>query len=343
MRACPPCCPAGRARQRRTVTFTYDEAGRIVAETDPLGRRTTTRFSANSLRPEASRCRVARSGRLSTTSWAACSPPPTPWAARKARLPRRLPRPLADRAHRCQGRQEAPRVERLRPTQPLHRLLGQATRYEYDAHGHLAAVTNALDETVRFERLADGQASRWNCQTAPPKSSNTTRSASSFNTATAPATPAAGNATAAASRSLRRRQPAQAALGIRRAGQARGAAKRRRRSVRDLSLHLRRRQPAVRRDAARRHRAAPALRRLRAVARTSAARPAIAAAETHQAKPSFARDAVGRLLQQTTTRPSRPTPGAGTGCSWRRTATQAGAAIGVTASSVTFSYDKAAG
>ncbi|MDR3101083.1 MAG: DUF6531 domain-containing protein, partial [Paraburkholderia sp.] len=35
----------------RTVAFEYDDAGRIVAETDPLGRITRTRYDGNSMRP----------------------------------------------------------------------------------------------------------------------------------------------------------------------------------------------------------------------------------------------------------------------------------------------------
>ncbi|KVK78136.1 hypothetical protein WJ47_17075 [Burkholderia ubonensis] len=35
----------------RTVAFEYDDAGRIVAETDPLGRTTRTRYDGNSMRP----------------------------------------------------------------------------------------------------------------------------------------------------------------------------------------------------------------------------------------------------------------------------------------------------
>ncbi|MBF5012706.1 RHS repeat-associated core domain-containing protein [Burkholderia pseudomultivorans] len=35
----------------RTVVFEYDDAGRIVAETDPLGRTTRTRYDGNSMRP----------------------------------------------------------------------------------------------------------------------------------------------------------------------------------------------------------------------------------------------------------------------------------------------------
>ncbi|KVD51221.1 hypothetical protein WS61_03075 [Burkholderia sp. ABCPW 11] len=35
----------------RTVEFEYDNAGRIVAETDPLGRTTRTRYDGNSMRP----------------------------------------------------------------------------------------------------------------------------------------------------------------------------------------------------------------------------------------------------------------------------------------------------
>ena len=37
--------------QPRVVEFAYDEAGRIVSETDPLGRVTSTRYHLNSLRP----------------------------------------------------------------------------------------------------------------------------------------------------------------------------------------------------------------------------------------------------------------------------------------------------
>ncbi|WP_423391487.1 RHS repeat-associated core domain-containing protein [Burkholderia sp. LMG 21824] len=35
----------------RTAVFEYDDAGRIVAETDPLGRTTRTRYAGNSMRP----------------------------------------------------------------------------------------------------------------------------------------------------------------------------------------------------------------------------------------------------------------------------------------------------
>jgi RHS repeat-associated protein len=147
------------ADQPRIVELIYDEAGRIVAETDPLGRVTSTRYHFNSMRP----AEVALPGGAT-------------WRAEYDHLGRLLattdPLERVER-HRYPEHSLSPRPitridarggEKQLQWNPRGLLTsftdcsGRTTRYDYDFHGHLASVTNALDQTVRFDRLADGQA-----------------------------------------------------------------------------------------------------------------------------------------------------------------------------------------
>ena len=141
----------------RSLSFEYDSAGRIVAEIDPLGRRTGTRYDGNSMR-------IAE---LTLPGGAS-------WRAEYDHLGRRLA--TFDPLGRCERHEYGAGLSPL----PLARIdargarqsmawndfgqmtactdcSGKTTRYDYDEHGQLAAVTDALGRSTRYERLPTGE------------------------------------------------------------------------------------------------------------------------------------------------------------------------------------------
>ncbi len=144
----------------RIVAFEFDAAGRIVSETDPLGRVTRTAYDGNSLR--VSQLVLADGAR---------------WSAAYDYLGRLLhstdplgrthayeygdgldPLPLASIDPRGGRRSMAWNGRGLLTS--YTDCSGKTTRYEYDADGRLAVATNALGEVTRFERLRSGEAVR---------------------------------------------------------------------------------------------------------------------------------------------------------------------------------------
>ncbi len=149
------------AGQERTVRFAYDEAGRIVAETDVLGRTTATRYDGNSLRPSAITLpdgstwraeydylgRMTRSidplGRVETYEYATDSLAPWPVARIDAK-----------------GGRKTLEWNRGGQLVAFTDCSQRTTRYAYDRYGRLVAVTNALEQTTRVHRLPTGQPER---------------------------------------------------------------------------------------------------------------------------------------------------------------------------------------
>jgi YD repeat-containing protein len=145
--------------QPRTVRFDFDEAGRIISETDVLGRTTTTRYHLNSLRPEAVQ-----------------SPDGNQWKAEYDYLGRLLkttdplgreekfeyvkeslsPWPMA-RVDAKGGRKQL-QWNRTGQLTAYTDCSGKTSRFDYDVFGNLIASTNALEQTTRIERLPTGQA-----------------------------------------------------------------------------------------------------------------------------------------------------------------------------------------
>ncbi len=142
---------------QREVAFEYDDAGRIVRETDALGRVTTTSYDANSLRvsqltlPDGSRWRAQYDylGRLTA------SIDPLGRRDRYEYADSLSPLPLVHVDARG-GRQHSEwdaRGQLLSYTD----CSGKVTRYRYDADGYLASVTDALGQTTRYQRLRTGE------------------------------------------------------------------------------------------------------------------------------------------------------------------------------------------
>ena len=146
--------------QERKVLLDYDDAGRIVAETDVLGRTTATRYHRNSLRPEAVtladgsewKAEYDHLGRLLKTI--------DPLGhEERYRYPEGSASPLPMARIDAKGGEKTLRWSRSGQLTAYTDCSGKTTRYEYDAFGHLVAATNALDQTTRIERLPTGQAS----------------------------------------------------------------------------------------------------------------------------------------------------------------------------------------
>ena len=136
----------------RTHPFEYDEAGRIVVETDPLGRVTRTGYDGNSLRVS----------RLTL-------PDGAQWLAEYDHLGRLLrstdPLGRGESYEYPEGPAPWPhshidaRGGRQRMAWDSRGLLiaytdcsGKITRHDYDADGQLLATTDALGHVTRFER-----------------------------------------------------------------------------------------------------------------------------------------------------------------------------------------------
>ena len=149
---------AQRQAKQRRVEFEYDDAGRIVSETDVLGRSTTTRYHGNSLRPAAIqaadgsqwKAEYDHLGRLLRTADPlgreesfeypdACA---SPW-------------PIA-RIDAKGGRKELA-WSRSGQLVSFTDCSGKTTRYAYDHRGDLISATNALKQTTRIDRLPTRQ------------------------------------------------------------------------------------------------------------------------------------------------------------------------------------------
>jgi RHS repeat-associated protein len=146
--------------QERKVLFDYDEAGRIVGETDVLGRTTTTRYHRNSLRPEAVtrpdgselKAEYDHIGRLLKTI--------DPLGREERyRYPEGSASPLPTVRVDAKGGKKTLRWNKSGQLIAYTDCSGKTSRYEYDAFGYLVATINALGQTTRIERLPTGQPS----------------------------------------------------------------------------------------------------------------------------------------------------------------------------------------
>ena len=141
----------------RAIGFEYDAAGRIIRETDPLGRITETVYDGNSMRvrqltlPGGARWRAEYDylGRLLTTI------DPLERVERYDYPEGLSPLPLV-RIDAKGGRQSM--TWNLRGQMTAYTdCSGKATRYDYDASGHLASITDAIGNSTRFENLPTGE------------------------------------------------------------------------------------------------------------------------------------------------------------------------------------------
>jgi RHS repeat-associated protein len=144
--------------QERTVRFDYDEAGRIVSETDVLGRTTTTRYHHNSIRPAAVTlpdgsqwiAEYDHLGRLLKTTdplgrEETCAYPEasaSPWPIERSD---------------AKGGKKVLEWSRSGQLVSYTDCSNKTTRYAYDLHGRVVEITNALEHTTRIERLPTGQ------------------------------------------------------------------------------------------------------------------------------------------------------------------------------------------
>ncbi|WGS52594.1 DUF6531 domain-containing protein [Paraburkholderia sp. D15] len=144
----------------RQIAFEYDDAGRIIAETDPLGRTTLTRYDANSLRPAQVtlpdgsiwRATYDRQGRLLNTR----DP-----LGRTDRY--EYPEALTALPHAhidARGGRKTLEWNRLGELVEYTDCSGKVTRYEYDALGRLIATENAIGERVHYTRRPTGETLR---------------------------------------------------------------------------------------------------------------------------------------------------------------------------------------
>jgi RHS repeat-associated protein len=141
----------------RSIGFAYDTLGRIVAETDPLGRRTQTRYDGNSMRirqltlPGEARWRADYDhlGRLLTTA------DPLGRVESYEYGPGLRPLPLAHTDAR--GGRQTMTWNRLGQMTSYTDCSGKTTRYAYDGAGYLATLTDALGHSTRFQRLPTGE------------------------------------------------------------------------------------------------------------------------------------------------------------------------------------------
>ena len=141
----------------RSIAFEYDAAGRLVAETDPLGRRTGTTYDGNSVRvsevttPDGARWRADYDhlGRVRATI------DPLQRTERYEYAEGLSPLPVA-RVDARGGRQTMT-WNALGLMTAYTDCSGKTTRYAYDAAGYLASVTDALGNHTRFERLPTGE------------------------------------------------------------------------------------------------------------------------------------------------------------------------------------------
>lgn len=141
----------------REVGLKYDEAGRIVSETDPLGRTTATRYAGNGLRvsevnlPDGSRWRAEYDlqGRLLSTI------DPLGRIERYEYPEGLMPWPAAHIDARG-GRKTMGWSQRGQLVCYTD-CSGKSTHYEYDNDGHLRAMVDALGQRTEFTRRRTGE------------------------------------------------------------------------------------------------------------------------------------------------------------------------------------------
>jgi RHS repeat-associated protein len=141
----------------RAIAFEYDAAGRIIKETDPLGRTTETGYDGNSMRvrqltlPGGARWRAEYDylGRLLSTI------DPLERVERYEYPEGFSPLPVA-RIDAKGGRQSMT-WNALGQISSYTDCSGKTTRYEYDRAGYLASVTDAIGNSTRFEHLPTGE------------------------------------------------------------------------------------------------------------------------------------------------------------------------------------------
>lgn len=141
----------------RTIAFEYDDASRITGETDPLGRHTQTSYDGNSVRiryltlPGGARWRSDYDylGRLLRTI------DPLERVAQYEYPQGISPYPTA-RIDAGGGRQTMTWNTRGQLTSYTD-CSGKTTHYEHDARGYLAAVINALGQRTAFDNLPTGE------------------------------------------------------------------------------------------------------------------------------------------------------------------------------------------
>ncbi|RDU95216.1 RHS repeat-associated core domain-containing protein [Trinickia dinghuensis] len=141
----------------RRIAFEYDEAGRIVVETDPMGRITRTRYDGNSLRvaetvlPDGGTWQATydRQGRLLTAR------DPLGQSERYEYLAALTSLPVAHIDAR--GGRKALEWSPLGQLVAYTDCSGKTTRYEYDAAGRLKASINALGERTGYTRRPTGE------------------------------------------------------------------------------------------------------------------------------------------------------------------------------------------
>ena len=141
----------------RRIAFEYDQAGRIVAETDPLGRTTRTRYDGNGLRvaetvmPDGGKWQATydRQGRLLT------SRDPLGHTEQYEYLAALTSLPVAHIDAR--GGRKTLQWNRLGQLVAYTDCSGKTTRYEYDVAGRLTASINALGERTAYSRRLTGE------------------------------------------------------------------------------------------------------------------------------------------------------------------------------------------
>ncbi|NHZ39904.1 RHS repeat-associated core domain-containing protein [Massilia aquatica] len=144
----------------RTIAFEYDPLGRIVAETDPLGRTTRTAYDGNSLRVTQLTAADGKRwtahydylGRLLSTT------DPLGRTARQEYPPGLSPYPVA-RVDARGGRSTLEWNRRGLLTSYTD-CSGKTTAYDYDADGLLAEAIDPLGQRTRIERLRSGEPAR---------------------------------------------------------------------------------------------------------------------------------------------------------------------------------------
>ncbi|GLU35765.1 RHS repeat-associated core domain-containing protein [Trinickia caryophylli] len=141
----------------REVKLVYDEAGRIVEETDPLGRTTRTRYDGNSMRPteielpDGSRWHAEydRQGRLLRTR------DPLGRETRYEYPEALTALPVAQIDAR--GGRKTLQWNALGQLTAYTDCSGKTSRYEYDSYGRLVAFLNPQGERTGFERRLTGE------------------------------------------------------------------------------------------------------------------------------------------------------------------------------------------
>jgi YD repeat-containing protein len=139
--------------QPRQARLAYDEAGRIVSETDVLGRSTTTRYHRNSISPEAVtlpdgstwKAEYDHIGRLLKTTDPLGREETYTYPEASA-----SPWPIERTAKGGKKRLQWSRTGQLASYTDCS---GKTTRYGYDVHGRVVEITDALQHTTRIERL----------------------------------------------------------------------------------------------------------------------------------------------------------------------------------------------